>query len=61
MSNKRYCSNCGDRISHKATSCSYCGQRVWNARLVIRYVAVAVILVTIFFLLLDFYNIEFFK
>lgn len=61
MSTKKYCSNCGDRISHKATRCLYCGQRLWNARLVIRYVAIAVIIVTIFFLVLDFYNIQVFK
>lgn len=61
MSSKKYCGNCGDRISHKAMRCPYCGHRVLNARLVTTYVVLAVVLVTAMFLLLDYYNIEVFR
>jgi DNA-directed RNA polymerase subunit RPC12/RpoP len=56
---KKYCSNCGDRISHSATRCPYCGQRAFTRRLVITYIFIAIVLVALFFLVLDYLNIEF--
>jgi len=60
MSEKKYCRNCGDRISHSTTRCPYCGKRILTRRLVIICVIVAVVIVSLFFFVLDYLNIEFF-
>ncbi|HJZ78929.1 MAG TPA: hypothetical protein VKD91_01245 [Pyrinomonadaceae bacterium] len=58
---RRFCRNCGDRISHRVSRCPYCGKRVFTPRLVTTYVLIAVLIVVLFFLILDYQNIEIFK
>jgi len=58
---KKYCPNCGDRISRRVSRCPYCRKRIINSRLVVTYILLAVIIVVIIFLILDYQNIEFFK
>lgn len=41
--------------------CPYCGKRVFNGRLVITCMVLAVVIVTVVFLFLDYYNIEVFR
>ncbi len=57
---KKYCRNCGERVSHSAVRCAYCFKRIINARLVFTYILIAVVIVTAIFLFLDYKNIEFF-
>jgi len=57
---KKYCRNCGERVSHSARRCPFCFKRVLNARVVFVYILIAIIIVTAIFLFLDYENIEFF-
>jgi|GEM_PF-4104227 len=51
---KKFCSHCGDRVSHSARRCPYCHQRIFSARLVLPYilavVTIAAILLVLYYL-----------
>jgi RNA polymerase subunit RPABC4/transcription elongation factor Spt4 len=55
-SEKKFCSKCGDRVSHSARRCPYCGQRIFTARLVLTYIIIAVMIVTAIFLVRVYLN-----
>jgi uncharacterized paraquat-inducible protein A len=51
-SEKKFCSKCGERVSHSARRCSWCDHRLLTYRLVLTYVIIAVIIATAIFLVL---------
>ncbi len=58
---KKYCPNCGERVSHRTTRCPYCRQRILTINLVITFILIVVVIVVAIFLFFDYNNIEFFK
>jgi len=58
---KTYCPWCGERIRHSTHRCPYCKQFILTPRRMIIYILISIVIVTAAFLLLDYFNIEFFK
>jgi predicted amidophosphoribosyltransferase len=58
---KKYCPLCGERVRHSTRRCPNCGQRILTARDLIVYILLAVAVVAVIFLWLDYQNIEIFK
>ena len=58
---KRYCSHCGERVSHSTNRCPICRHIMLTGRRVFLLILLAILVVTAFFLWLDYQNIGFFK